>query len=241
MTHPPILLFDFDGVVITQKALEYSALIHLRKGFYKWKNVKSLRLIDLARLFEESDSSNRVKALIQAYKAYKDFIPSRVRRLLFFIKFRRHYPKYEKFERMKQGLKEVLITLNKNGIILGILSNTSQKRLDFFRNKLNLDKYFSVFMSRDDTPFRKPNPYPVLLALKHIKKEIKQPIHKELVYLIGDLPSDIQCAKNAGINSIALLSGHGRKKDLLNTNPTIFLEEIQDLLKIDLFEKLLLD
>ena len=241
MTHPPILLFDFDGVVITQKALEYSALIHLRNGFYKWKNVKSLRLIDLARLFEESDSSNRIKAILQAFKAYKAFIPNRGKRLLFFIKFRTHYPKYEKYETMTQGLEEVLSVFYKKGIILGILSNTSQKRLDFFRNKLNLDKYFALFISRDDTPFRKPNPYPVLLALKHIKKEIKQPIHKELVYLIGDLPSDIQCAKNAGINSIALLSGHGRKKDLLNSNPTIVLEEIQDLLKIDLFEKLLLE
>jgi phosphoserine phosphatase len=41
MSHPPILFFDFDGVVITQKALEYAALIHLRKDFYKWQNTEA--------------------------------------------------------------------------------------------------------------------------------------------------------------------------------------------------------
>ena len=37
MTHPPILLFDFDGVVITQKALEFTALMYLKKEFYNWR------------------------------------------------------------------------------------------------------------------------------------------------------------------------------------------------------------
>jgi len=52
MAHPPILLFDFDGCVITQKSLEYAALVHLKKNFYNWRNIESLRLIDIARLFK---------------------------------------------------------------------------------------------------------------------------------------------------------------------------------------------
>ena len=71
MPHPPILLFDFDGVVLTQKALEFAALFYKQKKFYNWKNIEQLRLIDFARLFEESDSSNRLKAIYQAFKAYK--------------------------------------------------------------------------------------------------------------------------------------------------------------------------
>jgi len=241
MSHLPILLFDFDGVIITQKALEYSALIHLRNKFYKWENTEDLRLIDCARLFEESDSKNILVAFRRINKAFKPFIPSIWKRNLFFIKFRRMYPKYEKYEILKPNLEEILIQLKKMGIKLGIVSNTSKKRLNYFRNKLNLDRYFSVFISRDDTPFRKPNPYPIITALIKIKKNFNYSINRDKVYYIGDLPADIECAKNAEINSIALLSGHGTRRGLEQSNPTFLLQDIKNIIEIEQFKKFLLD
>ncbi|NVM17523.1 MAG: HAD family hydrolase [Candidatus Lokiarchaeota archaeon] len=241
MTHPLILLFDFDGVVITQKALEFTALRYLKKRFYNWKNTESLRLIDIARLFEESDSSNKLKALFNIYRVYKHYIPSRWKRILFFIKFRRTFPKYEKHETLKPNLEKVLEELKKREVIFGIVSNTSGERLGFFRSRLNLDDFFSVYISRDDTPMRKPHGHPVLIALRQIKRILKVPIDKNKVYLIGDLPTDIECATNAGVKSIALLSGHGTKTDLELANPSIILQEINDILEIDPFKKLLLD
>ena len=241
MTFQPVILFDFDGVIITQKSLEYTASIFLKKKFYKWRNTENLRLIDFARLFEESDSKNRIKALIRIIKVYKPYIPSRWRRILFFIKFRRTYPKYEKYETLKPYLEDVLITLKNNKVPLGIVSNTGGKRLEYFNQKLNLDEYFSVFISRDDTSVRKPNPYPINVALKEIKENFKFSLKKENIYYVGDLPQDIECAKNAKINSIALLSGHGRKKDLEKSNPTFMLRDIRNVLEIEQIKKFLLD
>jgi HAD superfamily hydrolase (TIGR01549 family) len=241
MTHSPILLFDFDGVVITQKALEYTASKYLKKGFYNWKNIESLRLIDIARLFEEADSSNKVTAFFNIYRVYKRYIPSRWKRILFFIKFRRTYPKYEKYETLKPNLEGILKELREQGVIFGIVSNTSKERLDYFRNRLNLDDFFSVYVSRDDTPVRKPHGHPVVVALNQIKKVLKVSIDKDKVYLIGDLPTDIECAINAGVKSIALLTGHGTQTDLEMAKPSIILREIKDILEIDPFKKLLLD
>ncbi len=241
MTHPLILLFDFDGVVITQKALEFTASIYLKKRFYNWRNTETLRLIDIARLFEEADSSNKLKAFFNIYRVYKHYIPSRWKRILFFIKFRRTFPKYEKYETLKPNLEGILQDLKKRGVIFGIVSNTSGARLESFRKRLNLDDFFSVYISRDDTPIRKPQGHPVIVALKQIKGKFKVPIDKESVYLIGDLPTDIECATNAGIKSIALLSGHGTKTDLEMANPSIILREIEDILEINPFKKLLLD
>ena len=241
MTHPPIVLFDFDGVIITQKSLEYTASKLIKKEFYKWKNIENMRLIDFARLFEESDSKNKLVAFKGINKVYKPFISSFWRRNLFFIKFRRMYPKLEKFETLKPNLEEVLIQFKRNGFHLGIVSNTSKKRLNYFRKKLNLDKFFSVFISRDDSPFRKPNPYPIITALKELKKKINYSIDKENVYYVGDLPADIECAKNADIKSIALLSGHGTKEDLEKSNPTLLLLDIKDILETEHFKKFLLE
>ncbi|MFX1304357.1 MAG: HAD family hydrolase [Promethearchaeota archaeon] len=241
MSHQSIILFDFDGVIITQKSLEYSASKFIKKEFYRWQNIENMRLIDFARLFEESDSKNRLLALIRINKVYKPFIPSIWRRNLFFIKFRRMYPKFEKFEVLKPNLREVLIQLKKNHILLGIVSNTSKKRLNYFIKKLKLDKYFSVFISRDDSPYRKPNPYPIIAALLKIKKNFSYSINKDNVYYIGDLPADVECAKNAKIKSIALLSGHGTREDLEKSNPTFLLQDIKNILEIEEFKKFLLD
>lgn len=241
MSALPIILFDFDGVIITQKALEYTALIKLRLNFYRWQNINDLRLIDLARIFEQSDSSNRIKALFRIYKNYKKYIPPKWRRIIFFIKFRRMYPKFEKYETLKPNLGEILEKLKNRNIPLGVVSNTSKKRLDFFIDKLKLNNYFSVFISRDDTPFRKPNPYPIYLALKQIKKKNNLSIDKTQVYLIGDLPSDIISANNAQIKSIALLSGHGTEEDLKKTKPTYIIEDVSNLLELEPIKKYLLD
>ena len=241
MSHPPILLFDFDGVIITQKSLEYTAHTLIKNKLYQWKNIEKMRLIDFARLFEESDSKNRLLALKQINKVYKPFIPSIWRRNLFFIKFRRMYPKLEKYEILKPNLKEILNKLKNGGIHLGIVSNTSKKRLDFFRKKLKLDRFFSVFITRDDSLFRKPHPYPIIVALMKFKKNFNYSINKDQVYYIGDLPADIECAKNANIKSIALLSGHGTKEGLEKSNPTYLLPDIKNILEIEYFKKFLLD
>lgn len=241
MSHPLIILFDFDGVIITQKSLEYSASKFIKKKFYGWKNIENMRLIDFARLFEESDSKNRLVALRRINQVYKPFIPSIWKRNLFFIKFRRMYPKYEKFETLKPNLEDVLNQLKKSEILLGIVSNTSKRRLNFFKQKLNLDNYFSVFISRDDTHYRKPHPYPIIAALMKIKKKFNYSINKEKVYYIGDLPADIECAKNAEIKSIALLSGHGTREGLEKSNPTLLLPNIKTILEVEQFKKFLLD
>ena len=241
MPHPPIILFDFDGVVLTQKALEFTALFYKRKKFYNWRNTQNLRLIDFARLFEESDSDNRFMALIQAYRAYKPFISNPLKRLIFFIKFRRTYPKYEIYETLKPNLKKILELFKSINSPLGIVSNTKDSRLEFFREKLDLDRYFSVYISRDDSPFRKPHPYPIFNILSKIKQKNSFSINKAHVYFIGDLPTDIICAQNAGVNSIALLNGHGTESELKKVNPTYLLKDISEITEIEPFKKLLLD
>jgi phosphoglycolate phosphatase-like HAD superfamily hydrolase len=241
MSHQPVALFDFDGVVITQKSLEYTASIFLKNNFYGWRKTENLRLIDLARMFEEADSKNKIKALLRINKVYKTYIPSPWKRVLFFLKFRRTYPKYEMYETLKPNLESVLIKLKRNGFVLGIVSNTSGSRLERFRKKLGLDEYFSIYISRDNSPYRKPNPSPIYVALQEIKDKYKIIISKELVYYIGDLPPDILCAKNAEVNSIALLSGHGTQESLENSNPSFIIQNIKDILEIEPFKKFLLD
>ncbi|MFX0143876.1 MAG: HAD family hydrolase, partial [Candidatus Hodarchaeota archaeon] len=76
-------------------------------------------------------------------------------------------------------------------------------------------------------------------ALMKIKNNLNYLIDKNNVYYIGDLPADIECAKNADIKSIALLSGHGTRKGLEYSNPTYLLPDIKSILEIEHFKKFL--
>lgn len=232
--HPPIILFDFDGVIITQTSLELAALKQLKNPFYNWKNIENMRLIDYARLIEQSDSKNKLEAFNHINGAYKKLIPSPIKRLLFFVQFRRDYPKLEKiYDKLRPNMEEVLELLKKNNLPMGIVSNTGGSRLEYFNKKFNLEKYFSVLFSRDDTTIRKPEPYPLILALTKIKQKFGyKKIKKNLVYYIGDLPTDILCANRAGVNSVALLSGHGLKTDLELQDPDFSIKDIKEILEI---------
>jgi len=241
MDHLPIILFDFDGVILTQKALEYAALIHLRRD-YGWQNTENMRLIDFAKIFELSDTEKWLKSLTNIHHAYKRYIPKRWKRILYFTRFNRDFQKYEKiYESLKPNLEGVLNKLKNNNFPLGIVSNTAGRRLNYFKKKLNLEQYFTVFISRDDYRFNKPHPYPIIMALKLIKDKFNFPrIDKQNVYFIGDLPTDIQCGRAANVNTIALLSGHGTKLELRKSNPTFMLNDHNELLEIEPFKKLLL-
>lgn len=241
MPHPPIILFDFDGVVITHTSLELAALRQVKNKWYKWQNIENMRPIDYVRILEQSDSKNKVKAYRNLLRNYKSIIPNYLKIIIFFLRFRFSFPKLEKnYETLKPNLENILKILKDNNIPTGIVSNTQKKRLSYFTEKFNLNQYFDVLMSRSDAPIRKPHPVPILIALKSIKNIFSFPkIEKNRVYFIGDLPTDILCAKNAGVNSIAILSGHGLKKDLESENPTFIIKNIKKLLEIEPIKKYL--
>ncbi|MBD3340474.1 MAG: HAD hydrolase-like protein [Candidatus Lokiarchaeota archaeon] len=233
MEHPNIFLFDFDGVIITQKALEYTALELIRNKTFRIRNNEHLRLIDYAKMFELSDSNNKIEALIQAFRNYKEIIPSRWRRLFFFYLFRKRYKKYEKiYEELEPNIEELLNLLKVRGNPMAIVSNTNRPRLNFFKNKFSLDRFFRVIITQDDVPYRKPHAYPILRAIQLIKREFGfAKIDRNKVFMIGDLPSDIASAKAAKIKSIAILSGHGNTQELEKLKPDLICKNLTALLK----------
>ncbi|MGQ4875475.1 MAG: HAD family hydrolase [Promethearchaeia archaeon] len=240
--HNPIILFDFDGVILTQRGLEYAALILKRDNWFDWQNNEKLRLIDYARIFEEADLFGKRESMKALNRTYQIYIPNRFKRWIFFSKFRRKFQRFEKiYDSLRPGLKEILELLKKREIPMGIISNTSKKRLNYFKKKFNLESYFSIFLSREDTKnYKKPHPYAIYLALKKIKDKFNfKKIHLDNVFFIGDLPSDIKCAKAAGVNSVAVLSGHGRKKDLLNLKPDYVIQDAKDIINIESLKKFL--
>ena len=65
-----------------------------------------------------------------------------------------------------------------------------------------------MLVGREDVDKPKPDAEPIIKALESFNLKGKD------VYMIGDTKLDLLCAKNAKVNSIAVLCGYGKKEEL---------------------------
>lgn len=89
------------------------------------------------------------------------------------------------------------------GVVTTKTAKYSRELLEFF----GIMDYFDVLVGREDVVNPKPNPEPILKALKALDEDTN-------CWMIGDTPMDIEAAKNANISSVAVTCGYATKKSL---------------------------
>jgi len=94
------------------------------------------------------------------------------------------------------GIKELLASLKEAGYVLGIVTSRTRESSLRYMNMFDITSYFSDTVTCDDTIVHKPNPEPILLAMKKLGAS------PEECLMIGDSPFDIKCANNAGVDSV---------------------------------------
>lgn len=111
-----------------------------------------------------------------------------------------------------QKAYKLFIVTNQAGVAKGVISfedvsNVNKAIEDRFRNEgIEITETFVCPHSKDDNcNCRKPKPY----FLK--EAALKYNIDLSKSYMIGDHPSDVYCAENAGATGIYLFTGHGLK------------------------------
>lgn len=135
----------------------------------------------------------------------------------------------------REGYKLVIVT-NQSGISRGYFSledvKAIHKRIIAEYRRFGVE-FADILMCphqpADNCQCRKPSPY---LILNYSEKH-NIDLSKSL--FIGDAPSDIECALNAGCQPVLLLTGRGRetKETLLNCNTSIpIFESLSDTLKL---------
>jgi phosphoglycolate phosphatase len=92
---------------------------------------------------------------------------------------------------------------------LGIVTTKTGSYSKILLEHMDVMKYFEVLIGREDVYHPKPHPEPILKALYQMKIETK-----ENIWMIGDTCLDMISANDSGINSIGVLCGYGKFKDL---------------------------
>ena len=104
---------------------------------------------------------------------------------------------------------------------LGIVTTKTGKYSQILMEHFGLMDKFDVLIGREDVQNPKPHAEPILKALE--KFDIK---NKE-IWMIGDTQLDLVSAKNAGVNSIGVLSGYDKEETLKVFTNIIFYDSLE--------------
>ncbi|MBT3231130.1 HAD family hydrolase [Candidatus Uhrbacteria bacterium] len=121
---------------------------------------------------------------------------------------------------------ETLKKLKNSGHTLAIASGSQRNPIDRLLSKYKIDYLFSNIISSndiDDPKKRKPNPYMLDITMKELG------FNKSDTYYIGDASTDIQTAKAAGVNSVAVLTGHMNLATAKQLHPDSIIANISEL------------
>lgn len=125
--------------------------------------------------------------------------------------------------RLFEGVAAMLTTLNSRGYYLAIATGKSRGGLDQLLMELDLQGYFHTSRCADET-CSKPDPRMLIEILADLDVEPRQAL------MIGDTEFDVQMAKYAGMDAVAVSHGAHTRQQLLAANPVALLENITNLL-----------
>ena len=108
------------------------------------------------------------------------------------------------------GVKQLFQWLHNKNNKIGIVTSNDIEVVNKILDVYECYSFVDVIVDGNNSPFTKPNPYPILHAM-----DIVGANHSETVF-IGDCIIDAQAAKNANIDFVAVLTGWENKKRFID-------------------------
>ena len=212
MTTQPIttLLFDFDGTLLdTNELIIQSFLSVLGKrypGRFTREDVLHFIGPSLKQTFDNIDE-NLTAELILEYRAWN---------------IEMHDQMVVEFD----GVSETLRLLKARGIKMAIVSTKKHDIIQRGLKLMGIEDIFEIVIALDDVVNPKPDPEPILLALKRLNATPQEAL------MIGDNSHDIEGGKNALVRTAGVSWTVKGEAYLETFKPTYMLHHISELLEI---------
>jgi len=128
------------------------------------------------------------------------------------------------------GAIELLNSAKSKNIKLGLATGNDNTTTEIIIKSARLDKYFDVIVTRDDVKKGKPNPDIFLKVAEKLNVNPKECI------AIEDSIYGIESGKNAGMFTIAVLTGTQSYEEILEKKPDLIVNTLKELDFGDLLE-----
>jgi phosphoglycolate phosphatase len=213
-----LLLFDIDGTLITSGGAGEKALRHGLKTRFGIED--DLSTIEIAgrtdtgitrRIFEKNGialTDANVSAFLEAYLfSLGEFLPQTLGRRL-------------------PGTLELLESLQgRPDVVLGLLTGNVRRGAQLKLQHYGLWDYFVLGAFADDHHDRNQlGPF----AQERAKERLGRPIVPEHIYILGDTPHDIACARAIGAKAVAVATGVFSAEALSAHAPDYLFEDFSD-------------
>lgn len=200
-----LIVFDWDGTIIDSAATIVECIRESARemGLPVPDHERASHVIGLGL----HDSLRLAVPELQAHQ-YPEFV----------VHYRRHFLAREDAMVLFPGMKEVLSGFSKSHS-LAIATGKSRKGLDRALSATGIGPYFSASRCADET---NPKPHPAMLL--ELMDELG--FSKEQILMIGDTSHDLEMAKAAEVDSVAVTYGAHPEEGLrackpLNCFPTV--------------------
>lgn len=206
------IIFDFDGVIADTLPFTFQKILEIAK-FLKVKNLTERQIINEIR-------SKNLKELLQSGLNLKwfrlPFIPAMVKKMQ--VELGREIGKIKIFP----GIKSVLVSLDKKGYRLAILSSNIKDNIDKFIVNNDIEMF--------DFVYAKSN---ILGKADELYDLIKTySLNKSETVYIGDEIRDVEACRKNGVKIIAVSWGLHKKEALKRHGADFIAQKPEDILKI---------
>jgi len=203
-----LIVFDWDGTIIDSAGTIAECIQQAAREM-------ALEVPDLARARHViglglHDSLRHAVPELPASR-YGDFVAL----------YRKHFLAREDGMRLFSGMPELLSRLKKEHV-LAIATGKSRKGLDRALDAGGLRRYFSASRCGDETD---PKPHPAML--RELMNELS--VSEGEVLMIGDTSHDLEMARAAGVDALAVTYGAHDEADLRTCSPLECFSSVQAL------------
>lgn len=198
------ILFDLDGTLIdTENAVLKTWQLTLKQYHYRYtleelKNILGITTQNALRLLHVTVDSNFEK------------------------NWMKNYDRFAAEADFFPGVREMLRRLKGAGRSLGVVTSRTREEYDAYFSRFCLEEYFGRIVCADDTEKHKPEPEPICKYAELENADLAACIY------VGDMATDVECAKRAGIGAgLVLWNQSGvlsRDADFLFRTPEELLE-----------------
>ena len=210
------LLFDIDGTIMTSDHAGTSAMAETAKDMFDVEEIGPLNVHGrcdrgiLAELFQGLGVSYDQHHEEFCHRYYQNLPASLIK----------------KQARLLPGVKALLETLhNQENIALGLLTGNLRQAAEIKLKHVGVDQYFSFggygdqFADRNEVARQ---------ALDSAKIAVGEIFSGDRVWVIGDTPNDIRCARSIGAKVLAVETGGGSSEELSSASPDLLLTDLSD-------------
>jgi pyrophosphatase PpaX len=206
---PIAILFDLDGTLLDTLELLLGSMRHAfaeREGLAptteEWIAGIGTPLRTQLRPFAESDED--VERVVERYRGYQ-------------------LAHHDRLLKSYADVHATLELLHARGHPLGVVTSKMNDIMHRGLDHVGIAHLISVAIGCDSCSKHKPDPEPVLVALRELGYE-----PHEAVY-VGDSPHDMYAGRAAGVITIAALWGLFTRQQLEEAQPDYWIERITDL------------